>query len=328
MANIGYMQVVRHCNQYCRFCSNPETPYVLDLETARREVDDFAARGYFGIILTGGEPSLSPIIPDITRYAIERGLHVRMITNGSKIADLDLARRFVAAGLRHYHVSIHSCREQVEDTLTGVKGSFALAMRALENLSLLDEEARASGQEPVTVNINTVINAFNCDHLDENVKAFAGRFPFLRHFVWNNLDPSMGRAETNRDTAHRLRDFEVSLDRAMRWLTRTGRSFRVERVPLCFMVEFAHASTETRKIIKGEERIVHFLDEKGTVRQTDFRHPKAEACTHCTLNDICGGLFELGEWYDTRELAPVFVSKERIVARVLSGEAQGVSDGA
>ncbi|EYF06313.1 radical SAM protein [Chondromyces apiculatus] len=320
MANIGYMQLVRHCNQYCRFCSNPETPYVLDLEAAQREIDDFVARSYFGIILTGGEPSLSPLVPEITRYAVERGLHVRMITNGSKIADEATARRFVEAGLRHYHVSIHSCRAEVEDFLTGVKGSFALAMRALENLGALDAEDRAAGGPGVTVNINTVINAFNCDHLDENVRYFVGRFPFLRHFVWNNLDPSMGRAETNRDTAHRLRDFEVSLDGAMRFLAKEKRTFRVERVPLCFMAEFAHCSTETRKIIKGEERIVHFLDDKGTVRQTDFRHPKAKACQQCTLNDICGGLFELGDWYDLDELAPVFVPKEPIIRRVLAGE--------
>ena len=321
MANIGYMQLVRHCNQYCRFCSNPETPYVLDLETAQREIDDFAARGYFGVILTGGEPSLSPLVPEITRYASERGLHVRMITNGSKIADPETARRFVEAGLRHYHVSIHSCREDVEDLLTGVKGSFELAMRALTNLSALDADDRAAGGPGVVVNINTVINAFNCDHLDDNVRFFVERFPFIRHFVWNNLDPSMGRAETNRDTAHRLRDFEVSLGRAMRYLSQAGRTFRVERVPLCFMAEFAHCSTETRKIIKGEERIVHFLDDKGTIRQTDFRHPKAEACRHCTLNEICGGLFELGDWYDLDELAPVFVPKEPIIRRVLAGDA-------
>jgi MoaA/NifB/PqqE/SkfB family radical SAM enzyme len=319
MANIGYMQLVRHCNQYCRFCSNPETGWVLDLDTAKRQVDDFVRREYFGVILTGGEPSLSPIVPEVTRYARERGLHVRMITNGSKIADPAVARAFVEAGLRHYHVSIHSSREEVEDFLTGVRGSFALALRALENLAALDAELAAEGG--VTVNVNTVINAFNADHLDETVRFFVGRFPFLRHFVWNNLDPSMGRAETNRDTAHRLRDMEVSLNRALSFLAREGRSYRVERVPLCFMVEHAHASTETRKIVKAEERIVHFLDDKGTIRQTDFRHEKAACCASCSLDSICGGLFELGAYYDTRELAPVFVPKEPIVRRILAEEA-------
>jgi MoaA/NifB/PqqE/SkfB family radical SAM enzyme len=308
MANIGYIQLVRHCNQYCRFCSNPATGWQLDLATAKREIDDFARRGYFGIILTGGEPSLSDIVVDVTRYAAEKGLHVRMITNGSRIADPKVARAFVEAGLRHYHVSIHSCREKLEDWLTGVSGSFSLAMRALTNL----------GELGATTNINTVINRFNADHLDENVRYFTSRFPFISHFVWNNLDPSMGRAETNRDTAHRLADFELSLARAMRFLNKRGYSFRVERVPLCYMTEFAHCSTETRKIVKGEERIVHFLDEKGTVRQTDFRHPKADVCASCTLNEICGGLFELGDHYDLSELSPVFVSKDEIVRKVLS----------
>ncbi len=318
MANLGYMQLVRHCNQYCRFCSNPETGWVLDLDTAKRQIDDFVRRDYFGVILTGGEPSLSPIVAEVTRHARDQGLHVRMITNGSKIADPKVARSYVEAGLRHFHVSVHSCREDVEDFLTGVRGSFALAMRAVENLAALDAELAAEGG--VTVDVNTDINAFNCDHLDETARALVARFPFVRHFVWNNLDPSMGRAETNRDTAHRLRDLEVSLGRALAFLAREGRSYRVERVPLCFMVEHAHASTETRKIVKGEERIVHFLDDKGTIRQTDFRHEKAAACGHCTLDSICGGLFELGSFYDTRELAPVFVPKEPIVRRILAEE--------
>jgi MoaA/NifB/PqqE/SkfB family radical SAM enzyme len=308
VANIGYMQVVRHCNQYCRFCSNPATGWMLDLDTAKREIDDFVAREYFGIILTGGEPSLSDLIPDITRYAVSAGLHVRMITNGSRIARPGIAESYVEAGLKHFHVSIHSCREELEDFLTGVKGSFDLAMSALENL----------GRVGATVNINTVINKMNADHLHDNVRYFTGRFPFIRHFVWNNLDPSMGRAETNRDTAHRLADFELSLARAMRFLHKSGRTFRVERVPLCYMTEFADCSTETRKIIKGEERIVHFLDEKGTVRQTDFKHPKAAACTHCTLDDICGGLFERGDHYDPAELYPVFIPKEDIVRKVMA----------
>jgi MoaA/NifB/PqqE/SkfB family radical SAM enzyme len=306
VANLGYMQLVRGCNHYCRFCSNPATGYMLDLPTAQRQVDDFARRGYFGVILTGGEPSLSDIVEEVSRYASDRGLHVRMITNGSQLANDGLAARYVRAGLEHFHVSIHTCRPELEDFLTGVKGSFEHAMAALQNLA----EAGA------TININTVINKYNADHLDETVKTLVSRCGSISHFVWNNLDPSMGRADTNRDTAPRLADFELSLARAMRFLHKSGRSFRVERVPLCYMTEFAHCSTETRKIIKSEERIVHFLDTKGTVHQTDFRHPKSDVCRHCTLNPICAGLFELGDHYDLAELHPVFVPRDAIIRRV------------
>jgi MoaA/NifB/PqqE/SkfB family radical SAM enzyme len=309
VANLGYLQLVRHCNQYCRICSNPETPWVLDLDAATRAIDDFARRGYAGVILTGGEPSLSDIVEDVVRYATARGLSARMITNGSRLADEVLARRYVDAGLRHFHVSLYSSRPSVHDHVTGVKGSFELAHRALRNLGALG----------VVVNMNTVINRFNCDHLDELARLVVDEMSFVSHVVINNLDPSMGRAETNRDALHRLVDMEVSLSRALRILSSGGKTFRVERVPLCFMVEYAHASTETRKIVKKEERIIHFLDEKGTVRQTSFRHHKAEVCRVCTLDPICAGLFEMGNGYDERELAPVFVDMAAIVRRVRGG---------
>ncbi len=307
MANLGYLQLVRYCNQYCRFCSNPDSGWRLDLPTARRQVDDLAARGYYGVILTGGEPSLSEIGAEVAAYATERGLHVRMISNGSRLDDPDRVAGYLAAGCRHFHITVHSIDAEVHDFLTGVKGSLERALAAIATL----------GAAGATVDINTVINAFNADQLDRNVRELTRRFPFVGHYVWNNLDPSMGRAEHNRDTAHRLGDLELSLARAMRFLARAGKSFRVERVPLCYMTEFAECSTETRKIVKGEERIVHFLDDKGTVRQTDFVHAKAEVCRRCSLDRICGGLFDLGEHYDPGELYPVFVDPRPVVAKIL-----------
>ena len=108
---------------------------------------------------------------------------------------------------------------------------------------------------------------------------------------------------------------------ACRLLEQSGRTYRVEKVPLCFMADFAWASTETRKIVKGEERIVHFLDDKQTVRQTTWGHKYAEACRHCTVQPICGGLFDKGDAYDPDELTPLFVDMERIVQRIISDPA-------
>lgn len=308
MANLGYIQVVRHCNHFCGFCSNPATPYTHTLESMRLLVDDFVRRGYFGVILTGGEPTLHPDLPAIAAHAAARGLHVRMITNGSRLADPAFARALADAGLRTVHVSVYSVRPAVEARLRGQAGTLPAAFAAIDN-------AHACGIE---VDVNCVINRLNADHLDENVRHFLARHPHVRHFVWNNLDPSMGRAEVNQDQfTPRLADFEPALLRAMRLLDRTGRSFRVEKVPLCYLGEYPHVSTETRKIIKGEERIVHFLDAKQSVRQTDWTHRYAPGCTHCTLRKICGGLFDRGDAYDPAELAPQFVDPEPIVRAVL-----------
>ena len=65
MANIGYIQVVRHCNHHCGFCSNPTSPALHTLEKVRGLIDGLVKRGYYGVILTGGEPALHPDLPRI-----------------------------------------------------------------------------------------------------------------------------------------------------------------------------------------------------------------------------------------------------------------------
>ncbi len=308
MANIGYIQVVRHCNHFCGFCSNPTTPYVHTFETMKVLVDDLVRRGYFGVILTGGEPSLHPELPRVCAYATEQGLHVRMITNGWRMADDGFAREMAAAGLKIVHVSVYSVRPEVEEQLRGMPGTLEKAFAAVAN-------ADANG---IAVNINCVINRLNASHLDEGIRYWITHHPYVRHFVWNNLDPSMGRAEVNQEQyTPRLADFELSLHRALRMLHQTGRTFRVEKVPLCYMAEFAWASTETRKIVKGEERIVHFLDAKQTVRQTDWEHVYTPSCGVCSLRTICGGLFDRGQAYDPGELAPVFTDRDAVVEKII-----------
>ncbi len=63
--------------------------------------------------------------------------------------------------------------------------------------------------------INCVICAYNADHLHENVMWLADRFPYLRHFVWNNMDPDGNRAEKNPDCIGRHYEWQVSLELAI-----------------------------------------------------------------------------------------------------------------
>jgi MoaA/NifB/PqqE/SkfB family radical SAM enzyme len=309
MANIGYIQLVRHCNHYCGFCSNPKSGYHTNLTEITAKIDDFVERGYFGIILTGGEPTLSPDLPEAIAYGRERGLHVRMISNGWRLAEPDFCKKVVDAGLQHVHISIYSVRTKIEQFLRGVPKPLERTLKALDNL--------AAEQPRINVNINCVINRYNTDHLHENVKYLCETYPFISHFVWNNLDPSLGRAATADHFTPRLCDFEHSLREAGDYLTARGKTFRVERVPLCYMTEYAHCSTETRKIVKEEERIVHFLDQKGAVRQTDWEHLYADACDECLLRPVCGGLYDRGDAYDPVELYPVFSDPMTVVRRVI-----------
>lgn len=272
-------------------------------------VDDFVARGYFGIILTGGEPTLHPELPQVVEYARTQGLHVRMITNGHRLSEPDFTRDLADAGLQLVHISVYSVNPEIEARLRGAEGTLERAFAAVGH----------AHRHGIEVNINCVINRLNADHLDANIAYWMREHPYVRHFIWNNLDPSMGRAEVNQEEfTPRMADFELSLHRAMRMLDRTGRTFRVEKVPLCYMSDYGWASTETRKIVKGEERIVHFLDAKQTIRQTDWGHLYAESCGVCSLRTICGGLFDRGGGYDPAELSPVFADRDALVKKIIN----------
>lgn len=320
MANLGYIQVTRRCNQHCRFCSNPPIERDIGLEQGKTLVDELVEQGYDGVIFTGGEPTLSDDLPALIAYARSRGLPPRIVTNGQRPGSEEgFIERLVDAGLGHVHVSLYSNRASVVAGLTGKQDSLETTHRALEIFGKLGKR--------VAVDINTVISHQNGDHLDEHASEIVERFPFVRHFVFNNLDPFMNRVAENPDTVPALWEFELSLSRALRLIERSGRTFRVERVPLCYMTEHAHVSTETRKIVKSEERTTHFLDDKGRVRQTGFLHDKTTCCSVCLLDPVCAGLDGVGQGYSLEELYPVFVPPVTVVARVLRKPAKEVPQG-
>lgn len=308
MANLGYIQVTRLCNQECRFCSNPQNKNTLSYAEGIREIDRLLEMGYDGVIFTGGEPTLSDDLPQFIAYCTNKNLSCRVITNGQKIADIAYLLKLREAGLNHIHLSVYSVRPEVQAFLTNNKNSLKNILTALKNLQKTRD---------ITVDINTVINKYNANHLSENVRFLSTHFPFLKHFVWNNLDPLMNRAAQNTDTLPRLADFEVELKKAVEILEEKGKSFRVERVPLCYMEGFEFASTETRKIVKHEERTVFFLDEKGCIRQENFEYGKSERCRVCTLKDICAGLYQMDVYYPSEELYPVFKDKESIRGKII-----------
>lgn len=314
MATLAYLQVARVCNQKCLFCSNPANGRVITWKEAVALVDSFAAQKAAGVILTGGEPTLFERLPELVAYARKKGLPPRLITNGQRAAKPEYLKALADAGLDHLHVSVHSAKPEVQAELTGNPASLPNILRALEN----------AGKLGVRVDVNTVINSLNAGHLSHTPRVLVERFPFLRHFVWNNMDPLMNQATLNPRLIPTLRSFEVELHRAMSWLEAAGRTFRVERVPLCFMSEYAHFSTETRKFVKDEGRDIYFLDEKGrrTQDKSSWSYGKSARCkAECSLERLCAGLYQMDVYYSSRELCPRKEPPAAVAAKVRGGTA-------
>jgi MoaA/NifB/PqqE/SkfB family radical SAM enzyme len=307
MAKIGYIQIIRKCNQKCIICSNPDNDNVLDFEEAEKEIDKLKLSGYGEVILTGGEPTLHERLPELIRYASGKKISPRIVTNGQKLAELKYLKKLKKAGLTHLHLSVYSHKDAIQSKLSQNKESLKNIKKALDNLG------RLGG---IAVDVNTAINKYNCDHLSETATWIVKNYPFVKHFVFNNLDPYMNRVASNPEVVPSLNDLELELHRTLSYLSRNGRTFRVERVPLCYLGGFEYVSTETRKIVKGEGRAVYFLDSRGEIVQNDWIYKKAASCQRCALTGICAGLYTAGGYYKESELAPVFIAAEKIIKKI------------
>jgi pyruvate-formate lyase-activating enzyme len=307
MALLGYIQVTRVCNQRCLFCSNPDNDRILPVAAFREQVRDLRDTGHDGVILTGGEPTLHPELPRLVRIARRAGLAVRIITNGQETARPGVLAELRRAGLRQLHVSLHSHLPAVHDRIARNPGS----------LDRIERTLRRAERLGIPSDVNIVLNALSAPHLPRTARWIVRNFPAVRHVVLNGLDPHTDRVAENPWIVPRLADLELPLLRTLEILDGSGLTFRVERIPLCYLGDWGHVSTETRKIVKGEGRVIHFLDDKGRYEGTSFRHGKASCCATCTVDPICAGLYSMDRFYDSAELYPLFVDPDAIRARVL-----------
>ncbi len=308
MANIWYIQVNRHCNNACHFCSNPSNWNNITLQRWYELIDDFVKKWYEWIIFTGWEPTLSPDLPKWIEYSKKMWLWNRMISNGMMCANYDFTKRLADAWLELVHFSVYSCYDKVHDFLTDTPWSWERLMKSITNALKCW----------IRVQINTVINHYNQNHLDKTVIFLTKHFPQINHFVWNNLDPEMMRkTKTALSTLPDYDLFKESLNKAMDYLTSTNRTFRAEKMPLCYIRWYEFCSTETRKIVKEEERIIHFLDFREEIRETDFYHEKLEKCKTCDLNMICSWIYEAKKYYNYVNVYPQKVTKEELEKIIL-----------
>ncbi len=309
MANLAYIQITRNCNQRCIICSNPPSGWKdLSLVQAKKLIDRYIREKYDGLILSGGEPTIYPYLPELINYCEKKKFPVRIISNGQRMADAGYVRLLVAAGLKHVEISLYSSRKDIQARLTGNVDSLDNVKAALNNLI----------KTKIRIDICITINKLNADHLSETVRFILKGYPAIPHLIFNNLDLRNDRVKANPQTISHLADFEAELIAALKMLAKNKKTFRVEHVPLCYLPEFEHCSTETRKIVKQEVRPIYFLDGRGFDFQKGFRHEKDRRCKVCFLNEICAGLFRT-EWHLNKSgLYPVFVSKEEIEKRVFA----------
>ena len=123
--------MTRRCNLKCIHCysssNNLCAPDELTTDEAKAMLGDLAAFGAPVILFSGGEPLMRPDLPELARFAVERGMRAVISTNGTLITE-EKARVFRDIGLSYVGVSLDGM-EATHDRFRGGAGAFAAAIR-------------------------------------------------------------------------------------------------------------------------------------------------------------------------------------------------------
>ncbi len=124
------------CNLSCVHClssSGRRDPRELSTEQCKSIIDELQRMQVFYVNIGGGEPTVRSDFWELVDYATEHQVGVKFSTNGVKI-DKKVAARLAASDYVDVQISLDGATAEVNDAVRG-PGSFAMAVRALENLA-------------------------------------------------------------------------------------------------------------------------------------------------------------------------------------------------
>lgn len=124
------------CNLSCVHClssSGRRDPRELSTEQCKALIDEFERMQVFYVNIGGGEPTVRPDFWELVDYATAHHVGVKFSTNGVRITP-EVAARLAASDYVDVQVSLDGADAAVNDAVRG-PGSYAMAIRALENLA-------------------------------------------------------------------------------------------------------------------------------------------------------------------------------------------------
>lgn len=186
------------CNLACVHClssSGRRDPRELSTAQCKSIIDELERMQVFYVNIGGGEPTVRPDFWELVDYATAHHVGVKFSTNGVRITPA-VAARLAASDYVDVQISVDGATADVNDAVRG-DGSFAMAVRALENL------AAAGYSNP---KISVVVTRHNVDQLDE-FKALADHYGATLRItrlrpsgrgadVWDDLHPTAAQQVT------------------------------------------------------------------------------------------------------------------------------------
>lgn len=267
----GFLNLHGRCNFRCKICmasdfnSSVHVPAFVGLKRQMLQAKRNSVRE---LGIGGGETTLYPRLFDLLDFAYQNKIRCVIGTNGFKLSDRDYVKRFVKYRPIGFKVSFHSHKKSVFDLTTGVRGSYAAVLRAIDNINELLGVYPVSKRSYLLANI--VIHRHNFKDLPDIVK-----FLHRRRVYAVNLSQLFlsGRVYSNPGFLISLAKIHSYLEEAVAYLKKNNMFYYLEKFPVCIM----------------EDEYMHF----APLKYASGGYIKFTQCRECRFRRNCWGVSKI-----------------------------------
>jgi radical SAM protein with 4Fe4S-binding SPASM domain len=303
---IVHISLTDECNLKCIYCYASDRPKSLNRLTYEKfskiisEVNDIS--GKVDIVLTGGEPLMSPYALDLADYAKSLGHQVQLLTNGMLITEKNAKR--ISGTFNLIKISIDGSTPAIHE-YHREKNSFAKTMKAVELLTHYD----------APLQIAMTVTKKNIHDIDAMTKKFGSRLSFAPLFV-------AGRAKIKKELSITGREYYEALAgvngvKPLSNLCSSLAASKEKRIMKCAIGDGEISISETGDVFPCQ--LLHFPQFcAGNVRERSLKSIyetsdvlksckklnvlEVSGCRKCEIRFICGGACRARAFYEENRM--------------------------
>jgi MoaA/NifB/PqqE/SkfB family radical SAM enzyme len=287
-----YVNATHRCNQRCVFCVSTETvqgafaktPFTSQGDLSIGRLQRFLADLPDGVSVahvSGGEPTLHPLLPNLLSMLFCRFDEVQLATNGRRLGDKRYLASLLALGSVHYFIPFFSPSAAVHRRLAGAD-SLREILGAFRGLS----EARERGS-PFRLTAKLILMRSTLGSLSSMPRFLRSAFRGVDAFILSGLcrtDSAIAAGEVASFPESR-----EAINATIRALIAEGLPFCLHRIPLCAIEEQLWPAvltlSDSDRPYERAEAITIYPD--GHVDIVLPRKLVAHACRACDLAAHC-----------------------------------------
>lgn len=272
--NKAILRINLKCNNNCLFCHSKKEPSEEPLSTIINKINLAKQNGYDMILISGGEPTISPYFFKIINEIKKKEMQFGLITNGRMLSNHAFFEKILSNNPKEIFISLHGSNPEVHDSITRSKDSFNQVNTAIKKIK----------EQKIPFTINFVVNQKNLDNLSEFLvyckKNSISRLRISNVVPLGNAEQSVENVTTD------LQTISKKITETIKKNTNTQLEIMLEYFPLCFLEELAELNYHFQKDgIMG----ICDTDEKKYLKPDSSEQKYFEECNSCRLKGICKG---------------------------------------